>query len=215
MRTESPFRELTEFETEKIVLCVAAQLLRYAGRYDERKYPPGELDRLRAAFTLPDSVSESDIEAALVWKYGKYSDTEKRNYPAAQRELAARIARLWPENAMRPTQNPKDDFDRWRQLLGTTSFITICFLLHLVQPRRLPILDKNNFLSVNRRLARVRPDFRERKKKPSQFEDLLLVRDFGIAVLCRWEEYTNSEKPSADMLDRYLMMRGKEWRDAR
>jgi hypothetical protein len=100
MRTDPSFPELTEFETEKIVQCIAAQLLRYAGQYDERKYPPGELDRLRAAFAMPDSISESDIEAALVWKYGKYSDTEKRNYPAAQRELAARIARLWPENAM-------------------------------------------------------------------------------------------------------------------
>jgi hypothetical protein len=61
---------------------------------------------------------------------------------------------------------------------------------------------------VNRHLAAVRLDLAG-KARPSQLEDLLLVRDFGLAVLGGWKRYSNSEKPTADILDRYLMMHGK------
>jgi hypothetical protein len=196
---------LTDFETGAIVRGIEPELLRYANQYDEQKYPPAELVRLRAVFVTPESVLEPDIVAALVWKYGH---TGKANFPGQQRALAARIAELWSANAMLPAQDPMDAFRRWRALLGPTSFITVCFLLHLVHPDALPILDQHNYRSVNRHLATVRPDLRV-KAKPSQFEDLLLVRDFGIAVLGGWERYSNSEKPTAGILDRYLMMHGK------
>jgi hypothetical protein len=196
---------LTELETAAVVRGIAPELLRYANQYDEKKYPPAELARLRAVFATPDSVLEPDIVAALVWKYGH---TGKANYPKHQRALAARIAKLWSTNAMLPAQDPMDAFSRWRALLGPTSFITVCFLLHLVQPDAVPILDQHNYRSVTLHLATVRPGLGG-KAKPSQFSDLLLVRDFGLAVLGGWERYSTSEKPPADVLDRYLMMHGK------
>jgi hypothetical protein len=202
---------LTEFETEALVRGIEPELLRYAAQYDERKYPPAELVRLRAIFVTPESVLERDIVAALVWKYGH---TGKVNFPGRQRALAMRIGELWLANVMLPTEDPMDAFHRWRTLLGPTSFITICFLLHLVHPDALPILDQHNYRSVNRHLATVRPDLGV-KARPSQFEDLLLVRNFGNAVLSGWERYGNSKKPTTDCLDRYLMMHGKTLKSGR
>lgn len=201
---------LTELETGAIIRHIDMQLWRYANEYDERKNPPAELARLRALFATPDSVSERDILAALLWKYGH---TLKRNYPHGHRELASRIARLWPDNSMRSTQDPRSDFLKWRNLLPPTSFVTICFLLHLVHGS-LPILDQHNYRSVNAHLVDVRPRF-PMKPTPRQFEDLLLVRDFGIAVLSWWERHSDSVRPTADILDRYLMMHGKWLKSSR
>ncbi len=82
---------LTAAETGQIVLRMERDLVRLAGRYDERKYPPAELARLRQVFARPDDVTRPDIFAALVWKDG---NTGKTNYPHRQRALAERIKRI-------------------------------------------------------------------------------------------------------------------------
>lgn len=202
---------LTEFETGQLVRDIEPELLLYANQNDEQKYPPAELIRLRRVFKKPESVAKGDILAALVWKYGH---TGKLNFPRRQRELAARIAEMWSDSPMRSSEPPLETFQRWRTSLGQTSFVTICFLLHLVHSDALPILDQHNYRAVNRHLAAIHPDLNI-KAKPSQFEDLLLVRDFDIAVLGGWERYSESEKPTADILDRYLMMRGKALKSRR
>jgi len=115
---------------------------------------------------------------------------------------------LWQANPIVPGESPRAAFDRWRSLLGPTSFITVCFLLHLANPGDVPILDQHNFRSVNKHLAYVRPGMAP-KAKPSRFEDLLLVRDFGVAVRRGWKRYSASAPPTAETLDRYLMMHGK------
>jgi hypothetical protein len=153
----------------------------------------------------PESVIECDIVAALKWKYGHMGKT---NFPGQQRALASRIAEIWSADPMLPALDPMDTFQKWRRYLGSTSFVTICFLLHLTNPATLPILDQYNYRSVNRHLVRLRPHFAV-KAKPSQFEDLLLVRDFGNGVLEGWQRYSSIEMPTADILDRYLMMHGK------
>ncbi len=186
--------------------AIEPDLLRYAKQFDVRKYPPTELERLRrTVFANPGSVIECDIVAALKWKYGHM---RKINFPGQQRALASRIAGMWAANPMLPALDPLDTFQKWRGSLGSTSFITICFLLHLINPATVPILDQHNYRSVNRHLARLRPDFVV-KAKPSQFADLLLVRDFGNVVLEGWQRYSSIETPTADILDRYLMMHGK------
>jgi hypothetical protein len=187
------------------VRAIEPDLVRYAKQYDVRKYPPTELVRLRTVFAIPGSVIECDIVAALVWKYGH---TGKTNFPMRQRALASRIAEIWSANRMFPNLDPMETFQKWRKFLGSTSFITVCFLLHLINPATLPILDQHNYRSVNRHLRRLRSDFVV-KAKPSQYEDLLLVRDFGNVVLEGWQRYSNIETPTADILDRYLMMHGK------
>jgi hypothetical protein len=196
---------LTTTETGEIISRIEPDLVRFVREYDESKYPPLELARLRRAFSKPETVAEADIVAALVWKYG---NTGKANYPRRQYALAKRISAAWSANAIVPGAPPLAAFDRWRSLLGSTSFITVCFLLHLANPNDLPILDQHNFRSVNRHLADVRPGF-VTKAKPSRFEDLLLVRDFGAALTRDWNRHSPSPPPHSDTLDRYLMMHGK------
>lgn len=150
-------------------------------------------------------MTAADILAALVWKYG---NTGKANYPRRQQALAKRIAELWQANAIVPGESPRAAFDTWTSLLGHTSFITVCFLLHLANPDELPILDQHTFRSVNRHLSYVRPGLVP-KAKPSRFEDLLLVRDFGVVVRRAWKRHSASAPPTAETLDRYLMMHGK------
>ena len=197
--------KLTDSETETVIRDVAAEFQRFVDRYDERKYPPAELDRLRVAFRRPETLTAADIEAALVWKYGH---TGKTNYPDHQRRLAARIAKLWPIHAMSSDEDAAAALQRWQRLLGPTSFITVCFLLHLASPETLPILDQHNFRSVNFHLTKAdgRP---ARREKPGRFADLILVRDFIELVRSNWSRWADQPTPSVTQIDRYLMMHGK------
>ena len=169
---------LRPIDARSIILAIEPELSRFAEQYDEGKYPPSELKRLREMFASPDSVGVADVRDALVWKYGH---TGKGNYPGQQRALGVRIAEAWPENAIRSSEDPEDAFWRWRKLLGPTSFITVCFLLHLVRPTELPILDQHNYRAVTHHLADAGLPL-VAKAKPSRFDDLLLVRDFTNAV---------------------------------
>jgi hypothetical protein len=197
--------DLTTEEVRRIALAIAPELEQYAAHYNESKYPPQELARLRAVFAKPECVQEADVVAALVWKYGH---TGKARFPAHQRDLANRIFCFWPANAAIPGESAQAQFNRWQKLLGRTSFITICFLLHLAHPRELPILDQHNYRAVNWHLATVHPGWPV-KRKPSRFSDLLLVRNFTVALLAGWEPQVGSKAPAADVFDRYLMMYGK------
>src|SRR5262245_26029436 len=107
---------------------VARDFQSFVAKYDDRKYPPAAIDRLRGSFSCPQTINHANIEEALIWKYGH---TGKANYPERQRALAARIADLWPANAIESTESEEAVLARWQGLVGTTSFITICFLLHL------------------------------------------------------------------------------------
>jgi len=197
---------LTESQTVAIVRKIDPEFRWYVAQYDERKYPPAELHRLRDAFARPASVSGSNIKAALVWKYGH---TGKDNYPKRHLELGMRIAKLWPDNAIQPGHDPECAFQQWWELLGPSSFITVCFLLHLANPDDIPILDQHNFRSVNYHLM-TGSRTRLSKAKPIRFEDLVLVRDFSKVVLRDWGKAGVGATPSASDMDRYLMMHGKE-----
>lgn len=202
---------LTDSETKSLLQVIERDLSHYADKYDERKYPREQLERLREVFSTPKSVLESDIRDALVWKYGH---TGKPNYPRQHHELATQIAKKWSAKPMLATDAPQSTFQDWLSF-KPTSFITICFLLHLVY-RDLPILDQHNYRSVNLHLASVRHGH-VGKVKPSQFDDLLLVRDFMNAVLGAWKLYGSTKMPTEDKvkLDRYLMMHGKAHKSRR
>jgi len=192
---------LTESDIHALIRDVASDFGHYVDQYEEKKYPPDELSRLRAAFAAPVRVTHSDIEAALVWKYGH---TGKANYPDHQRQLARRIAAAWPAHAIQPGTPIGEAFHEWQALLGKTTFITVCFLLHLANPDTIPILDQHNFRSVNHHLKTPRP-----KAKPSRLEDLALVGTFNELILQHWAGADVGASPTASELDRYLMMHGK------
>lgn len=197
--------ELTNSETGAVLRGVAAEFRHFVNMYDERKYPPAELDRLRIAFSRPETVTAAEIEAALIWKYGH---TGKTNYPKRQRELGIRISGFWGAHAIRPGEDPAAVLGRWQQLVGPTSFVTLCFLLHLANSGTLPILDQHNFRSVNFHLLQAtgRPAQRSRL---GRLEDLILVRNFIELVSGNWNARTGSSTPSSAESDRYLMMHGK------
>jgi hypothetical protein len=197
--------ELTDSEAMTLIRSVAADFQGFVVRYDERKYPPKDLEALRHAFRRSETVQLTDVEAALVWKYGH---TGKARYPDRQRQLANRIAELWKSNAIQPDEHAEAAVARWQQLLGPTSFITVCFLLHLCQPDSVPILDQHNFRSVNFHLAHA-AGRTSRRATPRRVEDLTLVRDFIGLVHQNWSTCISGATPSRADIDRYLMMHGK------
>jgi hypothetical protein len=142
---------------------------------------------------------------ALRWKFGHLS---KANYPQAHRELAARIGQKWREYPIRWDDAPETTLARWRES-GEDSYITICFLMHLVALDVWPILDQHNFRAVQH-LLRDAGMAVSAKRAPSSAADLRLVRDFSVGVRAVWREATGQRIPSESNVDRYLMMFGKD-----
>lgn len=195
---------LSDAEAASIITAIRCDLATYESQYDFKKYPAAVIEELRRTFAEPESVSFSAVETALKWKYGHLG---KQNYPGAQRQLAVRIADLWPSVGIHPGEDPRQAFERWQKLLPT-SYITACFLLHLVNPREMPILDQHNYRCVNHLLSGAGRDVKA-KKIPSGYGDLLLVRDFIAEARRNWTKVTGEPAIEADRLDRYLMMHGK------
>jgi hypothetical protein len=203
--------EISNDASKQITQKIARDFGEHVGRYDQQKYPPTELIRLQRAFSDPDSAAETDILAALIWKYGH---TGKKNFPRKHRELAVTVAELWRDHAIRRDEQPEVAFERWRALLGRTRFITTIFLLHLTWPDAIPILDQHNFRSVNHHLNEAGIPTSGRKK-PSRFDDVILVRQFIQTVLREWREVTGTPPPTIRDMDRYLMMHGKQLKSRR
>ncbi len=177
-------------------------------RYDERKYPPEVLHGLRRLFSRPELVQPEDINLALRWKFGHLA---KANYPAAHRALAERIGRKWRAHPIEWNDPPEVTLERWRES-GEDSYITICFLMHLVAPDVWPILDQHNFRAVRHLLSDAGLDLAP-KQAPSNAEDLRLVRDFSVGVRLVWRAATGQPAPTESEVDRYLMMFGKDLKD--
>jgi hypothetical protein len=70
---------------------VARNFAAHLAKYDERKYPPLVLRRLRLLFSEPEIFQPEDIALALRWKFGHLG---KPNYPEAQQNLVSKIATL-------------------------------------------------------------------------------------------------------------------------
>lgn len=173
-------------------------------QYDESKYPPAVLEGLRSLFSRPKLVQPEDISLALRWKFGHLA---KANFPKSHRALAERIGQKWREQPILWSATPEETLSRWREA-GEDSYITICFLLHLVAPDLWPILDQHNFRAVQH-LLRAAGVSVASKRAPSNSEDLRLVRDFSHGIRLVWRRATSMQAPSEGDIDRYLMMLGK------
>ena len=91
---------------------------------------------------------------------------------------------------------------------GRNRFITVAFLLHLLYPSQVPIVDQHNFRAVNALMAGARHGWLS-KKRPSRYSDIRLVGDFMTAVLDAWRRLTPDSVPCERELDKFLMMYGK------
>ncbi len=195
---------LTQEEAFKVVNAIAEDFHHYLKKYEERKYPPTELAELRATFSNPMLVTETSIRRALIWKYGNWG---KKRIPQAHERITKKITVAWRESPPDGIE-PKGFLEWWAHNISKTSFITGCFVFHLLGHENVPILDQHNYRAVNYYFRQVRPGW-QGKAKPSRLEDLVLVRDFMEAVLQNWSDHISYPKPSLDELDRFLMMFGK------
>ncbi len=83
------------------------------------------------------------------------------------------------------------------------------FLLHLLRPGQIPIIDQHNFRAMNHYPMRVRNGWLP-KSKPSEFDDLAILSAFMSDTLLSWKLLDVATVPAKCDLDRFLMMFGKE-----
>ncbi|HPA19284.1 MAG TPA: hypothetical protein PLU30_16170 [Verrucomicrobiae bacterium] len=193
-------------EAHDIVQAIAPIFSRFADQYDTKKYPTDAYDRIREQFARPSEVTGDTLREALLWKYGHLG---KNRIPASQEKLIAQIQGAWTKfsDALPPT--PRETFVALdHDFGGKTRFITVAFLLHLLFPSTIPIIDQHNFRAVNALMAGVRPGWRK-KQKPSRYEDILLLAGFMEAILDAWQRADDGSAPTSRDLDKFLMMYGK------
>lgn len=198
---------VTTDEQRKIVERINKDFARTVARYDAWKYPEDAYSGLRDRFLAPVTVSADDIRQALVWKYGHW---RKNGYPSSHQALIQKICREWPRFvATSEDSTVRADFDFWTKTLkGHHSFITVCFLVHLVHSDNVAILDQHNYRAMNYLVGTVRPGW-VAKKKPSNFQDLCNVSDFITCISNYWSLIPGTTAPSKRAIDKYLMVSGQ------
>jgi hypothetical protein len=196
----------TEVEAREIVKAIRPQFADYAGKYDTKKYWPIVYQRVRREFHHPTRITADTLRDALLWKYGHLGKTA---IPPAHEQLIAQIQRDWRVVVTELPRRPEAAFLVLDQNFGgKTRFITIAFLLHLLYPRKVPIIDQHNFRAVNALMAGTRPAWHS-KQKPSQFADIVLVAAFMKAIVAVWRRLDPISVPTERELDKFLMMYGK------
>ena len=139
--------------------------------------------RVCKEFRRPAYVTGGTLREALLWKYGHLG---KPAIPPAHERLISQLQRGWPVTAATlPAARGAAFLTLERAFGGKTRFITVAFLLHLVHPRGVPIIDQHNFRAVNALMGEVRPGWHPRKK-PTRYADLTLVAVFMKVVLAAW-----------------------------
>jgi len=197
---------LSKAEAWQIAKEIRASFAEYVAKYDTDKYWPVVYQRIRREFRQPQRVLSNTLRDALLWKYGHLG---KPAIPQAHELLITQLQRGWPSAVVALPSAPKDAFDAiGREFGGKTRFITVAFLVHLLHPHKVPIIDQHNFRAVNAFRAAVRPTWRIRRR-PSRYDDISLLAEFMKSVLTVWRQRAPKSVPSARNLDKFLMMYGK------
>ena len=177
-------------EGAHIVETIYPHFQYFVRQYDTKKYPPACYEEALEEFKAPAEVSPDVLRNALLWKYGHLG---KAAIPAHQHQLIEKIQKDWPELFKTDTKFPADPalvFKVLDQRFGPkkTRFITLAFLLHLLFPRHVPIIDQHNFRAVNGLMSDIRADWPPPKKtqKPSQYSDIECIADFTKSLLDAW-----------------------------
>ena len=108
----------------------------------------------RRRFGRGAGVPKETIRDALMWKWGHLG---KPVIPSADMALIVDIQQGWNEAVADLPNVPSDAFAVLHQRFGPQRFVTIAFLLHLVRPADVPIVDQHNFRAVNWFMREVRP----------------------------------------------------------
>jgi hypothetical protein len=138
---------LTDEEACRVVDLIRPCFDECVTRYDERKYPPEVYERLLGAFGTPDKVTGADIRTALLWKFGHLG---KQRIPSHHETLISCIQERWPDLLPAIHGSTVEVFHRLDAGVGGPyRYITISFLLHLLRPSDVPIIDQFNFRAMN------------------------------------------------------------------
>src|SRR5580658_1993278 len=198
--------KLTDEEACRVVEVIRPCFDEYVSKYDERKYPPRIYENLLRAFGAADKVTAEEIRTAMLWKFGHLG---KQRIPSQHEALISCIQERWPDLSLSVVGSTIDIFDRLDAAVGGPyRYITISFLLHLLRPSEVPIIDQFNFRAMNYYVGEVRPGWHSRLK-PSTYRDLQTLSSFLNAIRTSWKSIEPSKVPSQGSLDRFLMTKGK------
>lgn len=193
-------------EAGRAVELIRPYFDKYVSEYDERKYPPRVYEALLCAFRTPEKVSNHDIRTALFWKFGHLG---KGRIPSRHEKLISFVKEHWPDLSSATLGPPVKVFDHLAAGVGRAHrYITVSFLLHLLRPVEVPIIDQHNFRAMGHYFSVVRPGCRP-KSGPSSYRDLETLSSFLNAIKDSWESIEPSTVPTMYRLDRFLMMYGK------
>lgn len=196
-------RVFTEAELNRITAKIQPIFDSVLNEYDFQKYPAREYTHFKSRFSSL-STSDSDIERALIWKWGHWG---KQNYPQKQRNLIAEIQTLWPKFVASSSKDTSvSTFQWWQTQLNRRSrYITVAYITHLIHHNEpLPIIDQHNFRAMNSLIGLIDKSAAF-KKKPSNWTDISSLKLF-MATL-------HTAMPNRDFseLDRFLMMYGRNY----
>ena len=192
---------LTQVEAVQVSELILEDFEQVLDEYSFEKYPAESYEEFKAIYS---SLQENNnlIESSLKWKWGHWG---KDNYPQAQQNLAAEIQREWPRYVA-SVKNPtaEQTFLWWKHTLNrNTTYITTAYITHLVHNTDpLPIIDQHNYRAINHLKSLVRSNHSS-KKKPSTWNDIVLLKQFMQIVLPLLPGRNFGE------FDRFLMMYGR------
>ena len=133
---------LSGSEAWQIVKAIGPKFADYASQYDTKKYWPEVYERVGQEFRQPETVGPGTLRDALLWKDGHL---RKAAIPPAHERLISQLQRGWPAAVAALPIAPEDAFVALdRDFGGKTRFITVAFSLHLLHPRKVPIIDQHN-----------------------------------------------------------------------
>lgn len=194
---------LTESESKKIVLEIAPVFHAHLKKFSAGKYPDEDYERFLTDFADPARVGEPTIRSALLWKYGHWN---KSNFPERHDALIRRIADLWPGLVATLPVTPSAAFTYLHMNSGVP-YVSSAFLVHLLFPAEMPIIDQHNFRAMNHFVKWSRPAWTY-KKTPSNYGDLINLKAFMREIVGNWSSVAHV-LPSERDLDKFLMAFGK------
>lgn len=201
-----PADQPSSCEACAIVAAIVPVFHHYVSQYDTSKYSPAIYNQVLKQFRQPTEVDDHTLRDAVWWKYGHLG---KANIPGTHRALIQHVQTQWHRFVSVLPDDPASAFERLHEHIGDANrFVTIAFLLHLLYPEQIPIIDQHNFRAVNSLMQAARQGWRI-KKLPSRYSDIVLVSKFMTAILEAWTESETHPVPNKSELDRFLMMYGK------
>jgi len=187
-------------EAEALLPSIRVFFKPLVNRYDENRYPPSRYAQLKERFSEPRNVERIDIEAALRWEYAR---PIHRSLPAGQAATMQRLAKRW--RFLIEAHGPAEQIEALVDPNACAQdFVSRVFLVHLTSPRDVPMVDRFNHRAVRWLLGTLRKDF-PLGGLPRHYGDVELIHSFSQQILEAWGDGA----PPLNVLDRYLMMFGK------